>query len=259
MPKRVSPDVVHQVVGGGASAAKRRSVRPRRAPSYLVRRLSTSFFQIRPPRELALGGGPCAPIRVRLGVLPKREALRRAAWLGTLAQAGFGEWRRHLEGHAYSEFPPSNVGFPKGDSPEEFLANMMTFLKEAVAKLENPAPPPVLSPAAMRDLAAIQESVLVEKEVRKGDVGHPIVTARAELLRNDIWDRWRAGAGLPPLREPLTDAIGKLGCRRSAACLAAAGRHDPPARHDPPLRVRYGGSPDRPGPARSTGGTSRTA
>jgi hypothetical protein len=36
------------------------------------------------------------------------------------------------------------------------------------------------------------------------------VTARADLLRNDIWDRWRAGARLPPLREPLTDAIGKL-------------------------------------------------
>ncbi len=159
VPKRVSPDVAHQVVreavDGGATAAKHRSVRPRRAPSYLVRRLSTSFFQIRPPRELALGGGPCAPIRVRLGVLPKREAQRRAAWLGTLAQAGFGEWRRHLEGYAYSEFPPSDVGFPKGDSPEEFLANMMTYLKEAAAKLENPAPPPVLSPAAMRDLAAI--------------------------------------------------------------------------------------------------------
>jgi hypothetical protein len=35
---------------------------------------------------------------------------------------------------------------------------MMTYLKEVAAKLENPAPPPVLSPAAMRDLAAIQEA-----------------------------------------------------------------------------------------------------
>jgi hypothetical protein len=69
------------------------------------------------------------------------------AWLGTLAQAGFGEWRRRLEGSAYSEFPRGDVGFPKGDSPEVFLANMMTFLKEAAATFENPAPPPVFNPA----------------------------------------------------------------------------------------------------------------
>jgi hypothetical protein len=143
-------------------------------------------------------------------VLPKREAQRRAAWLGTLAQAGFGEWRRHLEGFAYSGFPHSDVGFPKGDSPDEFLANMMTFLQEAATRFENPAPLPVFSPAAMRDLAAIQDAVLVEQEVRKGDAGHPTVTARADLLRKDIWNRWRAGEGLPPLSEPLTDAIGKL-------------------------------------------------
>ena len=62
----------------------------------------------------------------------------------------------------------------------------------------------------MRDLAAIQEAVLVEQEVSKGDAGHPTVTGRADLLRNDIWDRWRAGEGLPPLTTPLTDAIGKL-------------------------------------------------
>jgi hypothetical protein len=82
-----------------------------------------------------------------------------------------------LEGYAYSEFPHSDVGFPKGDSPEEFLANMMTFLKGAAAKLENPAPAPVFSPAAMRDLAAIQEAVLVEQEVSKGNAGHPTVAA----------------------------------------------------------------------------------
>ncbi|MBR0990744.1 hypothetical protein JQ580_08465 [Bradyrhizobium japonicum] len=143
-------------------------------------------------------------------MLPKREAHRRAAWLGTLAQAGFGEWRRHLEGYAYSQFPPSEVGFPKGDSPEEFFANMMAFLNEAAAKLERPAPPPVFSPAAMRDLAAIQEAVAIEQEVKKGDAGHPTVTARADLLRKDVWDRWRAGEGLPQVREPLAEAIGKL-------------------------------------------------
>jgi hypothetical protein len=169
-------------------------------------------------------------------VLPKREAQHRAAWLGTLAQAGFGEWRRHLEGIAYSEFPQSDVGFPKGDSPEEFLANMMTFLKEAAAKLENPAPPMLLSPAAMRDLAAIQEAVLVEREVKKGDAGNPTVRERANLLRNDIWDRWRAGEGLPPLREPLTDAIGKLAevaDRQLALLQQATTIHQPSTIHQP--------------------------
>jgi hypothetical protein len=236
VPKRVSLDVVHKVVHSGIAAEKRRTGRSRRAPSYLVHRLSTYFFQIRPPRELAPGHGPCAPVRVRLGVLSKREAQRRAAWLGTLAQAGFGEWRRHLEGYAYSEFPHSDVGFPKGDSPEEFMANMMTFLKGAAAKLDSPAPPPVFSPAAMRDLAAIQEAVLVEREVKKGDAGHPTVTGRADLLRNDIWDRWRAGEGLPPLTTPLSDAIGKLAevaDRQLTLLQQASTVYQPPMIHRP--------------------------
>ncbi|UPK37137.1 hypothetical protein IVB18_07400 [Bradyrhizobium sp. 186] len=155
-----------------------------------------------------------------------------------------------MEGLAYSEFPHSDVGFPKGDSPEEFLANMMTFLQEAAARFENPAPPPVFSPAAMRDLAAIQEAVLVEQEVKKGDAGHPTVTGRADLLRNDIWDRWRAGEGLPPLAAPLTDAIGKLAevaDRQLALLQQATAIHQPasdrvdrpvvPVRRDPPAAL----------------------
>ena len=116
-----------------------------------------------------------------------------------------------MEGSAYSEFPHSDVGFPKGDSPEEFLANMVTFLEEGRGEARRSGPVRRCSrPTAMRDLAAIQEAVLVEQEVKKGDAGHPAVTARADLLRKDIWDRWRAGQGLAPLHEPLTDAIGKL-------------------------------------------------
>ena len=208
MAKRESLDVIRNVVRA-ENAAKRPSPRKDgsgRVPSYLVRRLSTYFFQIRPPASLAPCGASCPPIRVRLGVLPKRDARRRAAWLGTLAQSAFEHWRRGVEGLEYGEFPHSDVGFPKGDSPEEFLANMMTFLKEAAARLENPAPPPVFSPTVMRDLAAIQESVVIEQEVRKGDAGHPTVTSRADLLRQDVWDRWRAGQGIVPIHAP----IGKL-------------------------------------------------
>jgi hypothetical protein len=250
--KRVSPEVVRKVVHDGG--VKRPTSRPRRGPSYLVRRLSTYFFQIRPPRDLAASGHPCAPIRVRLGVLPKREAQRRAAWLGTLAQAAFGKWRGHLEGDAYSEFPHSDVGFPKEDSPEDFLANMEAFLKEGAARLEGPSPLPVFSPSVMRDLAAIQEAIAIEQEVKKGAAGHPTVTARADLLRKDIWDRWRAGEGLPPLREPLADAIGKLAevtDRQFALLQQAATIHQPvpavvdraivQARRDPPAAL-----PERP-------------
>jgi hypothetical protein len=53
---------------------------------------------------------------------------------------------------------------------------MVGFLEETAAKLEGPAPAPVFSPTVMRDLAAIQEAVLVEQEVKKGDAGHPAVT-----------------------------------------------------------------------------------
>lgn len=44
---------------------------------------------------------------------------------------------------------------------------MIAFLNEAAAKLERPAPPPVFSPAAMRDLAAIQEAVAIEQDVNR--------------------------------------------------------------------------------------------
>lgn len=40
-----------------------------------------------------------------------------------------------MEGLVYSEFPQSDVGLPKGDNPEAFPANMMTFLKGAAAKV----------------------------------------------------------------------------------------------------------------------------
>jgi hypothetical protein len=71
-------------------------------------------------------------------VLPHREAQRRASWLGALAQTGFSQWRCGVNIHAGEEIPCSDVGFPKGDSPEEFLANMLAFLENAAAKIANP-------------------------------------------------------------------------------------------------------------------------
>ncbi|WFU39201.1 hypothetical protein QA640_33245 [Bradyrhizobium sp. CB82] len=112
--------------------------------------------------------------------------------------------------HTGEELPCSDVGFPKGDSPEEFLANMLAFLETAAANIANPPPWPDFSPDVLRDIASIQEAVLIEKEVNKGEAGNPTVVARADLLRQDVWNRWRAGAGLAPGGEPLSDVLGKL-------------------------------------------------
>jgi hypothetical protein len=142
--KRVSLDVVRSVVPG-VSAQKRSKSRkdgPGRVPSHLVRREFTYFFQIRRPVSLAPCGGAGPPIRVRLGVLPRQEAQRRASWLGAPAQARFKRWRYQAAPQADGDFPCSDVGFPKGNGPEEFLANMLTFLEDAAAKIANP---PVVS------------------------------------------------------------------------------------------------------------------
>lgn len=112
--------------------------------------------------------------------------------------------------HCGEEIPCSDVGFPKGDNPQEFLANMLAFLETAAAKIANPPPWPNFSPDALRDLSSIQEAVLIEKEVSKGEAGNPTVVARADLLRQDIWNRWRAGAGIAAGTEPLSDVLGKL-------------------------------------------------
>jgi len=210
--KRVSRNVVHKVVRQKRATEdlERRPRGPGRAPTYLVRRLSTYFFQIRPPSSLAAGRLSCAPIRVRLGVLPRREAQRRASWLGALAQARFRHWSYQVDSLADGYTPCSDVGFPKGNSPEEFLANMLTFLEDAAAKIANPPPWPEISPEVMRYGASFQEAVLIEKEVRKGEAGNPTVVARANLLREDVWNRWRAGQGLAPAGAPISDVIGKL-------------------------------------------------
>lgn len=96
-----------------------------------------------------------------------------------------------------NEHELGEIGFPRGDSPDEFLANMKSHLEDCAAKLASPKPIP-FSPADLRMFAAIQDAVVIEKEVRKGDLGHPAVVSNAELLEKQVWDRWRAGEGLAP-------------------------------------------------------------
>jgi hypothetical protein len=51
-----------------------------------------------------------------------------------------------------------------GNTPGEALAGLMEFLKETAAKLDRPAPSLAFEPATLRDIAAIQEAVIIEKE-----------------------------------------------------------------------------------------------
>jgi hypothetical protein len=106
--------------------------------------------------------------------------------------------------------PQGSVGFPLGSTPDESFANMMAFLKDVAARLDRPAPPPSFEPANLRDIAAIGEAVVIEQEVRKGAGGNATVVTRADLLRRDVWDRWRAGQGFVEVNTPIGEAIGKL-------------------------------------------------
>lgn len=200
MAKRVVLDVVHNVVRDGA--------RTSRAPSYLVYRRSVYFFQYRLPKDLEPCLGVRPPVRVRLGEITRREAQRRAALLGISAQSAVEHWRPLVNPAEHD--PQGSVGFPLGSTPDESFANMMAFLKDVAAKLDRPAPPLSFEPANLRDIAAIGEAVVIEQEVRKGAEGNTTVVARADLLRRDIWDRWRAGQGFGLVNTPIGEAIGKL-------------------------------------------------
>jgi hypothetical protein len=190
--------VVHEAIGSGATAAKHRSGCPRRPPSYLVRRLITSFFQIRAPRELALGGGPCAPIRVRLGVLPKwrRNAVRPGSAHWRKPNSG---WRRYLECHAYSQFPPSD---PRSKLESRRHAR------------------PSYDPGSRPRREGGQE----------GRYGPPNRDGTCRSAPHNIL------GSLPARAAPQTDAIGKLADvadRRLALLQQAATFHQPVAIHQP--------------------------
>jgi hypothetical protein len=126
--------------------------------------------------------------------------------------------------------PQGSVGFPLGSTPDESFANMMAYLRDAAAKLDQPPPLPSFEPANLRNIATFREAVVIEQEVRKGPAGNPTVVGRADLLRRDVWDRWRAGQGSGPVNTPLSEAIGKLAdaadrqaCRRRRSATSVDG------------------------------------
>ncbi|MCW5691627.1 MAG: hypothetical protein KIT48_04620 [Pseudolabrys sp.] len=102
------------------------------------------------------------------------------------------------------------AGFPPGGSPDEFVANLMTFLKEAAAKLQASPPRERPTPSDLRFRAAFHEAADIELELKKGANANPIIVQRANLLRQDVWSRWRAGEHGGSPDAPLTQAISKL-------------------------------------------------
>lgn len=97
MAKRVAPHVVHNVV---------RAAQPNRttAPTYLVKRRDIFVFQIRWPKKLLVPYSGIPPLRVRLGTRSRQVAQERALWLG----------------------------FPSGNSLEEFVQNLAASQENAV-------------------------------------------------------------------------------------------------------------------------------
>jgi hypothetical protein len=103
-----------------------------------------------------------------------------------------------------TESEAGNVG------SEEWIAGMHDMLAAGLARLQNP-PPFHPTPSDRRTQAALQEILSIEGEIKKGPAGNPLVAERADLLRKDVWDRWRAGEGIAAAApDPLTQAISKL-------------------------------------------------
>jgi len=146
------------------------------------------------------------------------------------------------------------IGFPLGDSPEESVRNMLAHLKEEAARLQGGPPPEHLGPSDLRLRAAIREAVVIEQELRKGEGANPLVVQRADLLRSDVWSRWRAGEHGGSSEAPLGRAIEKLAdVPDRLAAISAPVRADaihapasgvdrrptlPAERGDPPVGVR---------------------
>lgn len=246
MAQRVSPNVVHDVVhasdrrAGGERRGNGGSISRRpRSPSYLVYRRGVYFFQIRVPNRLAACKN-LPPIRVRLGRLPARQARQFALRLRVEAEAAFETRKRQMEMLEHIDPPqaaaPEEAGYPIGS--DGWLTLMHDILAEGLVRLQHPAPDDP-TPETLRGRAALQEAVMIEQEARKGSAGNPTVIARAELLRQDVWRRWRAGEGLAPADDSLSQAIGRLAdaAERQLQVLAAAGSTSPAISRSPTIHL----------------------
>ncbi len=85
---------------------------------------------------------------------------------------------------------------------QEFSAALTAYFERAKGRFkDSPASPfATMSPDALRAFAFLREGVMIEKEVRLGAGGHPLVVARADLLHADLRRRMAAdvAASAPP-------------------------------------------------------------
>ncbi|MCD2176098.1 hypothetical protein [Rhizobium sp. C4] len=157
------------------SSSKR--IRKPRAPSserYLVRAGSAWVFQLRIPASV--GGRGLRPIRIGLGVLPKREAREIADRLAAVARVRFRELAKSMVGTE----PDSN------DDDEQramLLVQLTMMMKSTLFDIRNPPSEPPADEA--RGLAFMKDVVSYAQQLSAKQQGLPhqsVIADNAEAL-----------------------------------------------------------------------------
>jgi hypothetical protein len=188
MAKRVSREVVQKVVGFDALPATPET-RTRAPGRYLVRRDEVYFFQVRLPKALARSAR-IPPLRIKLGTRPRREAQAMAEGMARAAKGVFETLTMLTRGDAFEAVGP--LGFEPGTSPEEFRANMLSFLERASAIVSQR---PKVTARDLRNAAMWHDLFALQREIDKGVEGSLLVQTYATTLRQEIMRRWRISQG----------------------------------------------------------------
>jgi hypothetical protein len=192
-----------------------------RAGRYLVVTGIHSSFQIRIPKSL-VACRSLPPLRVRLGVLGRREAQRRAEELAVLARRLFAERRRTMDTNQ-----DTNVG------TEEWVECLLDHIKWGAARLQDPPPRP--EPLQAAGLASIGGLVGIEQERRKGPEANPIIVNNQDRLRAVYYDRLRT---LGSLADALATDAGKDGLYDKLSVFAPTPVAAPTVAPETPLAPR---------------------
>jgi hypothetical protein len=201
-----------------------------------VRRGDVFFFQIRAPKDLVL----CAkipPLRVKIGATTRRRAQDQASWLARLARAAF-EARLRVD-RTMQPVGEVELGFPPGENDEEFLANLLAFLRNAAKLIDGPPPPD--DAKTLRAFAVWRQTIDLERELQKGPGANALVRDHADILREEIWRRWRAGEGIA---EPPPERVeGSHFSFAGASSVASAPSDHPTAPIAPPIALAAAAPP----------------
>lgn len=186
MQKResVSRDVVHRA--------------GRRAPSYLVSRGRSWFFQIRVPDALSPRPN-YPPLRVRLDVDSRQSAQRRAMCLAVHAGAMF-EAAMAERAEAVSADFQHGIPFLAGVSVENFVSRLKTLEK----RLRHPPSIDQLPVETLIGVKSLKDLIAIDREERDEN-GHPLVRQNADVLREQVYKRLDALTGAPA-----SDDLGRI-------------------------------------------------